>query len=529
VAGRARGSWVGAMIDELTAEEQDKGPLMYQESKVFGGELFLCNVYDNTKRRYITFEVYGLDTQEMLLLGYDYQAYDGLFRFNAELMNPNRKEGRFHWTIERLGINAVGQDRKLQLKPEPSEEVPEVPIYETTRKIPTGRMDLKERQRLREQMDMLDIKRAENIAKKRRITKERFLKHIFKLKEDYIRKQQEVDETIERERQNRYKAKEESERREREEEAKVEAQAANRRKSVEVKEQRTEEEDEEDYRQLRARWRVNDAEKAKQLNDAMIEKQKERALKQEVKEKQDKHVEEILQKRSTLWKARDDRVKRKEDEVLKKVLHVKHEMERIAKMRLERNQEFIKLLLAERHPIFNAQLERTEARRLSQIAEEEALSNYVEKREIPKKVKLKGTNSVRGQMQAKAAAEKKDAKGGDKGAAVDSVEAKMRQQMEQQMRFEKMEKKRQERIAKMAAKRVEKENDHMKHYREDHRQREDAINQAAAERQLVLAAKVEEQRMAAERKKMEMERLEKTRIENIDAKRQARLAAIAAA
>jgi len=514
-------------MDNDPLEDKDAGPLAYQESKVFHQEIYLCNVYDNTTRRYITFEVYGLDTQEMLTLGYDYQAYDGLFRFNAELMNPNRKEGRFHWTIERLAIVTVGSDRKLQLKPEPSEEVPELPIYETTRKIPTGRMDLKERQRLREQMDMLDIKRAENIAKRRRATKERFLKHIFKLKEDFIKKNEDVEAKIEQERLNRYKAKEEAERKEREEEAKIEAQASMRRKSVEVKEQRTEEQDEEEYRQLRARWRVKDAEKAKQLKDAEAEKAKELAAKHEAKVKADKHVEDIREKRRTLWKARDERVKRKEDGVLKKVLAVKHEMQRLAKMQLERNQEFIKLLHAERQPIFAAQLQRTEERRLSQIAEEEALSKYVEKREIPKKVKTKGTNSVRGQKAAAAAKAPKEGEA-KKDGGLDNVEAKMRQQMEQQMRFEKLEKKRQERIAKLVQKRIDDENKHNQEYRQAHREEEEHINKAAAERQLVLAQKMDEQQAAAERRKNEMARLEKVRTENIGAKMQARLAAIAA-
>merc|ERR1719159_1764199 len=103
-------------------EDTDRGPLCYQESKKFHGELFLCNVYDNTKRRYVTFEIYGLDTQETLHLGYDYAAYDGLFRFNAELMNPNRKEGRFHYIIERLSVVTVFKDRELKLMPEPTEE-----------------------------------------------------------------------------------------------------------------------------------------------------------------------------------------------------------------------------------------------------------------------------------------------------------------------------------------------------------------------------------------------------------------------
>merc|ERR1711920_826607 len=141
------------------------------------------------------------------------------FRFNAELMNPNRKEGRFHWVIARLAIATIAKERKLQLMPDPSEEVPELPIYEEKRKIPTGRMDLKERQRLREQMDMLDIKRAENISKRRAAMRERFLKHLFKLKEEDAKRKAEVEEKIAEEKLQRYRTKDEQERLELEEQA----------------------------------------------------------------------------------------------------------------------------------------------------------------------------------------------------------------------------------------------------------------------------------------------------------------------
>merc|ERR1712048_1270352 len=166
----------------------------------------------------------------MLIKRYDYSEFDNLFRFNAELMNPNRKEGRFHWVIERLEIQSVNKDRKLKLGEKPTEEVSQLPIYENTRKIPTGRMDLKERQRLREQMDMLDIRREENIAKRRATTKERFLKHIIALKEDDERRREEQDAKIEEERQNRYKQKEEYEKKKEEEDKALEAKAKIRRK-----------------------------------------------------------------------------------------------------------------------------------------------------------------------------------------------------------------------------------------------------------------------------------------------------------
>merc|ERR1712151_384153 len=122
--------------------------------------------------------------------------------------------------------------------------------------------DLKERQRLREQMDMLDIKRAENIAKKRHAMKERFLKHLFKLKELDAQRKKEVEQKIAEEKLQRYRTKDEQERLEAEREEEKIRQAKMRRKAVEAKEQRTEEQDEEDYRQLRARWRIRDADKA---------------------------------------------------------------------------------------------------------------------------------------------------------------------------------------------------------------------------------------------------------------------------
>ena len=46
---------------------QEKGPLVYQESKLFNGETFLINVYDHTKRRVVTFETYGLESQDQPL------------------------------------------------------------------------------------------------------------------------------------------------------------------------------------------------------------------------------------------------------------------------------------------------------------------------------------------------------------------------------------------------------------------------------------------------------------------------------
>jgi hypothetical protein len=270
-----------AIAEEETMDEQDKGTLTYQECKVFHAEPHLVSVYDHPKRRVVTFEVYGLDTQDMLHKQYTHNEFDGLFRFNAELMNPNRKEGRYHWVIERLEIGQVGSERKLRLGAEVTKEVPELPIYETNRKIPTGRMDLKERQRLRDQMDMLNIRREEKIRAKKQASKKKFLAHIFWLQEDAKRREEEQARMIEEEREKRYQFQLGVELEEEEEEAKKAVTAKNRRIAAENKDRAHEEKEEEDLRQLRLRWKAADAEKARAIREARERKERDAAAKVE--------------------------------------------------------------------------------------------------------------------------------------------------------------------------------------------------------------------------------------------------------
>eukprot|EP00418_Pyrodinium_bahamense_P066677 CAMPEP_0179087984 /NCGR_PEP_ID=MMETSP0796-20121207/40005_1 /TAXON_ID=73915 /ORGANISM="Pyrodinium bahamense, Strain pbaha01" /LENGTH=539 /DNA_ID=CAMNT_0020785499 /DNA_START=60 /DNA_END=1679 /DNA_ORIENTATION=+ len=534
--------------EELAPNEEDKGPLVYQESKIFHGETFLCNVYDNTKRKYVTFEIYGLDTQDILTLGYDYNAFDKEFRFNAELMNPNRKEGRFHWVIERLAVVTVGKERKLERKPEPSEEVPELPIYETTRKIPTGRMDLKERQRLRDQMDMLDTLRAENIAKKRALTKEKFLKHITRVKEEDARKKKEVEEKIRLERQQRIKTKEEQDKLDQEEQLRLEAQDKVRRKSVMIKEQRTEEQDEEEYRLLRERWRVLDAEKAANTKEAHDKKEAERAAARQTELEKKERLAELQAQREEIWRIRDSRVARKEADMLKRILGVKAELQRQDRMRKERNQEFIKVLHMERQPIFREQLKRTQQRQLAQDQEKEAVATYIEKRSIPKKVKTKGkyakpkeaVHDKANPQKAKGKTTKKGdrSKDDDKSEAetekdrtdrvLDAVEAKVRAEMAEEQRLNNLNNQRMDKISSMEQARLASEVKHMKQYREACRQRERKSEEAAAERHLIMKQRDDERKSATERKRQEQERLQRVREHNIARREQERLAALCA-
>merc|ERR1712039_766073 len=99
--------------------------------------------------------------------------------------------------------------------------------------------------------------------------------------------------------------------------------------------------------------------------------------------------------REVVWKARAERVAKNEAKQLKETLDRKAELQRQDKMRLERNQEFIKVLHMERQPIFREQLLRTKQRELAREQEQEAVANYHDKRSIPKKVKKKGRNAAK--------------------------------------------------------------------------------------------------------------------------------------
>lgn len=522
---------------EESYADKDRGPLVYQESKIFSGELFLINVYDDTEDHVVTFEVYGMDSQDQLHLQYKYHDFDGLFRFNAELMNPNRKEGRFHWVAERISTVNVGKQKQLKLIPEPTDEQPMLPVYETVRKIPTGRMDLKERQRLREAMDKLDNLRKVNIKKKRQAGREKFLRHIKWLRHEEVRLQQELEDKLASERQQRVEIKQATAK-DNEEQDKIEKERQRlRNKQVDIKEERTEEQDAEDYRQLRTRWKMRDAEKAKAIAEANVRKEKDDAERRHQDELNRQHSEEIQNKRQSMWDSRDARVERKNGMQLRRVLEVKADQLRSAKMRRERNDEFIRILHDLRKPVFEAQLKRTKERLEVVAAVQKMSQSYNEKRAIPKKEKTKGKNK---KVEPKEVKDAKKAKGKDKDKTaidpkaaetdrvLDAVEAKMQAEMAELNRRAKVQRTRLKRIKALKDVREKKVNDHMGEVRETYRKRLSMKEQKANERRIIQNQKAAEQQVAEEKRNRDLERLQRMRSDNIQKKERERLARMAA-
>lgn len=371
--------------------DQDKGLLVYQEAKEFDGEWHVVSVYDNIDRRVVSIEAYGLDTMDMLTIFFPYNDFDAFFRFNAELMNPNRKDGRFHWIIERLQFISDGiGGRKLNLAEQPTTEVPQLPIYETERKIPTGRMDLKERQRLREEMDMLNIKRDENIAKKRAKAKARFLAWLAKMKaEDEARKRL-VDEKIEQEKSMRFELKEEMAAREAERSKAERAKQQQRVYHAEVKEERTEESEEEELRTLRLRWKANDAEKARVIAEARARKQQLAEEEVMTKEAAKERAIEVAARREVAFEARLDRARQVAALDLARVDEQQAEILRDQEFKEHKKKTFVRELHVDRQPFFQDQHLKTQARLAVMEREKEEIRMEEERRAMPVKVKTKG-------------------------------------------------------------------------------------------------------------------------------------------
>lgn len=418
-----------------------------------------------------------------------------------------------------------------------------MPIYETQRKIPTGRMDLKERQRLREQMDMLDIRRAENISKKRSATKQRVLAHIRQLQEEDKLRKDAVNLKIAEEQKSRWEFRQAQEKKEREEESKLENMRKVRKKAVEVKEERTEEQDEWEYKALRQRLKEKDAAKANELLEKQLAWEDDRRKKDEEARKKDEERQRVQVKREMAWKARDDKVTKKEKDQLKEILEVKKERERIQKLQRERNSEFLQNLHVQRQPIFKEQLEHTEERQAARDSEEQALNNYKEARAIPKKVKTKGKFAPKGNSKAEApkakAKVKTKKKGGDDEAepddpkvdterVLDAVEAKMRRQMAEASRCEELQEKRDEKIAGKDQQWKDRENTHNADVREQHRQANRERAETAAERRIIMKQRDDGVKAAEADKIAQRARLQKVREQNIARKEQKQLEALCA-
>lgn len=133
---------------------------MFQEGKRIEREYYIIAVYDDPGKCTVTFAAYELETDKTFTLPYTYSEIDDLFRFNSELMNPNNKEERYHWVIERLDFMLEDAfHKKLCLAAEATVEVTNV--QEVKKKVASkafhsGKIDATTRAKLLAELDTMD-------------------------------------------------------------------------------------------------------------------------------------------------------------------------------------------------------------------------------------------------------------------------------------------------------------------------------------------------------------------------------------
>lgn len=280
--------------DNEKKEEQGDTAVVYQESKVLDGECFLINTLDNKVKKFIRFEACSMETTEIFTVEWEYADFDKVFRFNPDLMNPNKREGRYHWIIERLVFCSDGRGgRKLAQGAENTDDLPQIPVLDNTVKIPTGRMPYAERAKLREDMNRLDRRREDNITARREATRTRFLRWLKSIKDEYNLHMQERHRQIESERQARLQDQIEGRRRQEEERLRLKALDQERTMRIEAREE-----------DRRTKWNQG----IKELLDegALMEEQRQKEI--EFAEEKRRHELEMKRERARQEAARIERL-----------------------------------------------------------------------------------------------------------------------------------------------------------------------------------------------------------------------------
>jgi len=105
--------------------DDTRGTLIFQEGKKIEGEFYIIAVYDDPASCTISFSAYELENDCTYTYPLTYSEFDGLFKYDSELMNPSNQDGRFHWVIARLDFVQDNNGLKvlcLAQEPTPEEE-----------------------------------------------------------------------------------------------------------------------------------------------------------------------------------------------------------------------------------------------------------------------------------------------------------------------------------------------------------------------------------------------------------------------
>ena len=176
-----------------------RGPVVFQAKKEIQGRgNFEIIVFDmgrhknsdlipDTAAHVFQFQLLSDTSRKSYRLDYSYSDYDALFRFNADLMNPNKKQERFAWFCQRLNLSENENGvLSLVLSREPTVPDLTTPVFDESATILHGYKDISQWKQLRGKLLTLESRREAAIAQREADSHNKFMEKLKSLRDEEV-------------------------------------------------------------------------------------------------------------------------------------------------------------------------------------------------------------------------------------------------------------------------------------------------------------------------------------------------------
>jgi hypothetical protein len=156
--------------------------LVFQEGKLIEEEAYIISVYEDPSLCRLTFVAYELESDKVYHLTYSYAQMDEIFQFNSELVNPNNRDGRYHWIIERLDFVLVDLRDDVKTLTLSLEKTPETAAPKPKPKVKgelTSQLDAELRAKLVHELQTYDTTALQHELVKSEGARHTFLRELF--------------------------------------------------------------------------------------------------------------------------------------------------------------------------------------------------------------------------------------------------------------------------------------------------------------------------------------------------------------
>jgi hypothetical protein len=156
--------------------------LVFQEGKLIEDEAYIISVYEDPSLCRLTFVAYELESDKVYHLTYSYAQMDEIFQFNSELVNPNNRDGRYHWIIERLDFVLVDLRDDVKTLTLSLEKTPETAAPKPKPKVKgelTSQLDAELRAKLVHELQTYDTTALQHELVKSEGARHTFLRELF--------------------------------------------------------------------------------------------------------------------------------------------------------------------------------------------------------------------------------------------------------------------------------------------------------------------------------------------------------------